>query len=129
MDYAIHRQRYLAMQQNMETSIAALRARLRGQLAARSAPMKQLAVLDAVMERALAGRERALLGRVPVLLERHFQRLARQGQETLDGASADALQPGPWLNTFRDDMRGLMLAELEVRLQPVRGLLAALRGT
>jgi len=128
VDYAIHRQRYLAMQQNMETSIAALRARLRGQLAAQSAQMKQLALLDAVMERALAGRERTLLGRVPVLLERHFQRLARQGRPPQDGAQGDALQPGPWLDKFRDDMRGLLLAELEVRLHPIRGLLAALCG-
>ncbi|KAE8755722.1 DUF3348 family protein, partial [Paraburkholderia madseniana] len=35
--------------------------------------------------------------------------------------------PGTWLNTFRKDMQSVLLAELDVRLQPVEGLLAALR--
>ncbi|WP_287814619.1 DUF3348 family protein, partial [Achromobacter sp.] len=35
--------------------------------------------------------------------------------------------PGAWLETFRKDMRSVLLAELDVRLQPVEGLLATLR--
>ncbi|MVW70916.1 DUF3348 domain-containing protein [Bordetella sp. 15P40C-2] len=34
--------------------------------------------------------------------------------------------PG-WLATFRKDMRSVLLAELDIRLQPIEGLLAALR--
>jgi hypothetical protein len=34
-----------------------------------------------------------------------------------------------WLDTFREDMRAVLLAELEVRFQPVEGLLAALRAS
>ena len=34
-----------------------------------------------------------------------------------------------WLETFRKDMRSVLLAELDVRLQPVEGLLATLRAS
>ena len=33
-----------------------------------------------------------------------------------------------WLSTFRKDMRSVLLAELDIRLQPIEGLLAALRA-
>src|SRR3954469_22661993 len=53
VDYALFRQRYQAMQQSMETGVGNLRGRLRALLAARNPAMGRLAVLDAVMERAL----------------------------------------------------------------------------
>lgn len=34
-----------------------------------------------------------------------------------------------WLATFRRDMRSVLLAELDIRLQPIEGLLAALRDS
>ena len=34
-----------------------------------------------------------------------------------------------WLATFRKDMRSVLLAELDIRLQPIEGLLAALRAS
>ena len=40
---------------------------------------------------------------------------------------APAITAGAWLDTFRADMRAVLLAELDVRFQPVEGLLAALR--
>ena len=38
------------------------------------------------------------------------------------------LKPGPWLDTFREDMRSVLQAELDLRLQPIEGLLCALRA-
>jgi hypothetical protein len=131
VDYPVFRQRYLAMQQAMETGIGNLRGRLRGMLAARTPDMTRLAVVDAVMERALGSRERTLLATVPELLGGHFERLRHAGQETLTGAQASgdapAVTSGAWLDVFRKDMQSVLLAELDVRLQPVEGLLAALR--
>jgi Protein of unknown function (DUF3348) len=121
LGYSIFRQRYLSMQQTMETRIGDLRARLRIMLAARTPGMARLADVDAVMEQALFARERALLAAVPGLLGGHFERLCQAGQETGPGA------PGPWLDVFRKDMQSLLLAELDLRFQPVEGLLAALR--
>jgi hypothetical protein len=109
-----------------------LRVRLRSLLAAKTPALARLAVLDAVMERALGERERNLLGGVPGLLAGHFERLRAAEQAALAVAAASedaaaALTPGAWLDVFRKDMQSVLLAELDVRFQPVEGLLAALR--
>jgi hypothetical protein len=132
-DFPVFRQHYLSMQQAMETSIGDLRARLRKKLAARTPAMTQLAVVDAVMERALGPRERNLLAAVPGLLAAHFERLREAEHKRLtdpqpSGDSA-APAPGAWLDVFRNDMQSVLLAELEVRFQPVEGLLEALRAS
>ncbi|HUH88167.1 MAG TPA: DUF3348 family protein [Pusillimonas sp.] len=44
------------------------------------------------------------------------------------GAAAQ-LKSGPWLDTFREDMRAVLLAELDLRLEPIEGLLCALRDS
>jgi len=93
--------------------------------------MSRLAEVDAVMERALSPRERSLLATVPGLLGGHFERLLKADRETRADAQAleDAseIAPGAWLTVFRKDMRSVLLAELDLRFQPVEGLLAALR--
>lgn len=180
-DYSNFRQRYLSLQHTMETSIGNLRSRLRGMLAAKTPEMTRLAVVDAIMDRALLPRERTLLGAIPKLLQGHFDRLRLAEQAALEAAAqaqaeagvpagtahepaADAPAPatpggsatddapaaaapaqaaacaapqpalsaptpGAWLETFRKDMRSVLLAELDVRLQPVEGLLATLRAS
>jgi len=131
LDYPAFRQIYLSMQQTMETGIGNLRGRLRAKLAARTPDMSRLAEVDAVMERALSPRERSLLATVPGLLGGHFERLLKADRETRADAQAleDAseIAPGAWLTVFRKDMRSVLLAELDLRFQPVEGLLAALR--
>jgi hypothetical protein len=131
VDYAAFRQIYLSMQQTMETGIGTLRGRLRATLSAGTPGMSRLAEVDAVMERALSPRERSLLASVPGLLGGHFERLRKAERETLGDAQppedAPVLTPGAWLNVFRKDMQSVLLAELDLRFQPVEGLLAALR--
>ncbi|KVE79381.1 hypothetical protein WI99_26975 [Burkholderia cepacia] len=153
-DFADFRQRYLSLQQDMETAIAQLRGRLRVALAACSSGMARLATLDAIMERVLGARERSLLSAVPALLGTRFGRLrdaerqaladaeaaaaaaaesaaaadpADDGAAIVDSPAVAAIVPGAWLDTFRDEMQSILLAELEVRFQTVDGLLAALR--
>jgi hypothetical protein len=116
--FSPYRQRYLARQQAMEASIGPLRARLRSRLAARSPAMARLAAVDAVMEQVLGAHEHRLLATVPALLEKHFERLRQADGE---------VQPGAWLDLFCKSMQGVLLAELDIRLQPVEGLLDALR--
>ncbi|AET94260.1 hypothetical protein BYI23_D007500 (plasmid) [Burkholderia sp. YI23] len=120
-DFADFRQRYVSLQQAMDTDIGALRTRLRSMLAASSPDMARLAVVDAVMEQALSARERALLANVPALLGKHFERLKHAH------ASAETSASGAWLDVFRKDLQSVVLAELDVRFQPIEGLLAALR--
>ncbi|ACC75459.1 DUF3348 domain-containing protein [Paraburkholderia phymatum] len=134
-DYADFRQCYLALQQTMETRIGTLRGRLRSLLAAKAPEMTRLAVVDAIMERSLGARERNLFGAVPGLLAGHFERLRKADRDAqASGAPAEgqaqtepATRPGAWLDGFRKDMQSVLLAELDIRFQPVEGLLAALR--
>lgn len=118
--YATYRQRYQSMQQAMEERIEPLRQRLRAQLAGASADGARLAAVDAVMEQVLAQREQLLLHGISTQrLEKRFESLKPPG---------DDAAPGPWLDTFRQDMHAVLLAELDTRMQPVEGLLAALRS-
>ena len=100
-------------------------------LAQKSPDMSRLAEVDAVMELTLSPREQTLLAAVPKLLGEHFERLQQAGQDSLAGTqlSGDTpmAMPGEWLRVFRNDMQSVLLAELDVRFQPIEGLLAALR--
>ncbi|VTU23916.1 hypothetical protein SRS16CHR_03348 [Variovorax sp. SRS16] len=120
-----YRQRYLAQQQAMESSIAPLRSRLRAALAARSPAMARLAAVDVVMEQVLGARERSLLTAASAGLARHFERLRQAAQASID--PGDTTPPGEWLDLFCKDMQDLLLAELDFRMQPIEGLLEALR--
>lgn len=134
-----YRRRYLARQQSMESGIAALRDRVRTVLAGTSPAMAGLAALDAVMEQALGAHERGLMAMLPALLEKRFERLratqrpmpvARPASDTSvvpDAPAADTSPAGHWMDLFCRDMQAVLLAELDTRLQPVEGLLAALR--
>ena len=131
VDYSVFRQRYLVMQRAMQTATGNLRGRLRDMLALRTVEMARLAEVDAVMERALSPREQTLLANVPALLGEHFERLRQAEQNTLEDTQiaedTSAATPTAWLDMFRRDMQRVLLAELDVRFQPIEGLLAALR--
>ncbi|MFC5429923.1 DUF3348 domain-containing protein [Paraburkholderia denitrificans] len=124
VDYREYRQRHLAIQQTLETEIGQLRGRLRAMLAATTPALARLAAVDAIMERSLGTRERSLLASVPALLGAHFERL-RAAQAA---GEPEAVARGVWLDRFCKDRQSVLLAELEVRFQPVEGLLAALRA-
>ena len=98
-------------------------------LAGRNPEMTRLAMVDAIMERSLSVRERALMTTIPTLLGAHFERLRKAEQSAQEEAEAAEMPPpaNAWLDTFRKDMRSVLLAELDIRFQPVEGLLAALR--
>lgn len=114
-DYAAFRERYITLQRSMLGATSRLRGRLRDMLTRASPEMARLAEVDALMEQTLSAREHSLLAKVPVLLGVHFERLR-------DAGSDDA-----WREVFRRDMQSLLLAELDIRFQPIEGLLAALR--
>lgn len=125
--YARH---HSAMQRAIQAATGSLRGRLRDMLAQKSERMARLAEVDAVMELVLSPREQTLLAAVPALLGTRFERL-RQAAQADAGVSDDgpAAAPGAWLDVFRKDMQSVLLAELDVRFQPVEGLLAALRAS
>ena len=128
--FAPYRQHYLNQQRAMQTVSGRLRGRLRDMLARQSPAKARLAEVDAVMEATLSPREHSLLSHVPVLLGLHYQRLlTAAAHDPADAAASDSTvaPTGPWLVTFRQDLRIALLAELDVRFHPIDGLLAALR--
>ena len=125
-DFAVQRERVLDLQQAMDAGVARLRKRVRATLAGASPALARLAELDAVLEPVVGAREHALLAGVALRLERRFERL-RDAAAAEPGDIPLTDRPGEWLDTFRDELRDVLLAELEFRLLPVEGLLDALR--
>jgi hypothetical protein len=107
----VFHQRHLELQRQMEQMIAALRDHVRQALCRASPRLRQLAVLDAAFEQLLAPREQALLPTAAALLKRRFEQL----RQTDDG-----------LEIFRRQWGEALLAELDLRLEPVAGLIEAL---
>lgn len=130
-DFAPYHRYYLAHQRDMAVRIGPLRAMARTALQGRSGAPGRLAALDAVMDQALAARERELLATVPVLLGRRFEQRYEAHRATLaETRAADDsvrwMQPGGWLAEFCREMQSVLLAEVDLRLQPIAGLIAAL---
>lgn len=129
-DFAVHAARYLALQKQMDARLAALRALIRQSLSMGPEGLRRLALLDAVMDQMLGAREQRLWASLPGHLERRMAHLRAAHQQQLEAAGRDdepqrwAL-PGGWLFAFEQDLRALLLAELQVRLEPLAGLLEA----
>lgn len=129
--YSVYLQRHLELQRQMELMIGPLRDHVRQSLSRVSPGLRQLAALDAVLEQVLAPREQLLLPTVPSLVERRFEQLRLAHRQALEAAGQEddpALwrQPGGWLDLFGKDWRQALLAELDLRLEPVAGLIEAL---
>lgn len=119
-EFALFHQRLNDQQRRMEMSVDALRAHVRQQLATAGSALARLAALDAQMEPLFGGREQRLLAGLPAFLKARFATLRREA------AAAAAPASPPWLQTFEAEFEQLLLAELDLRLQPVTGLIESL---
>lgn len=117
-----------SMQRAMQGATGRLRGDLREALAAGSSSQARLAEVDAAMEAVLSPREAGLLASLPGALAARFERLEQQEAAAGEGAPSPSPEDsGPaWLPLFRRELRDVLLAELDLRFQPVEGLLAAL---
>jgi len=86
--------------------------------------LAQLAAYDAVFDRALAEAEQQRLSGLTALLVQRG--LDLQAQAPGEPADAEAWPLVGWRATFWADVQRLLRAELDLRLQPVLGLLEAL---
>lgn len=128
--YAPHYQRYQTLQKQMESTLMALRTQVRQKLSKGSPSLRQLVALDAVMVQMLGTREQKLWAAVPVYLERRLTHWRQHHERTLaaSGQEDDPIrwrQAGDWIHAFQHDMREMLLAELNLRLQPILGLMEA----
>lgn len=125
--FAFFHRYYLAQQRSMEAAIAPLRQQTRESVMRHAPALRQVAALDALLEKTLAERERQLLAAIPRLLEKRFTQLCQPpaadpaaAATATDTAAAEAA-----LAAFIREMQQVLLAELEVRLEPVQGLIDA----
>ena len=109
--YEPYRRYYLAQQRDLELKVPPLRSRVREALAQGSPEQQQLAALDAALDGILGERETRLLAALPQLLKKRFAHLLR----------SQALAP------FGHELQTVLLAELDLRLQPALGLVEALQ--
>lgn len=119
-----YQHRHAALQRQMDQMVAAVRDHVRQSLAGGSPRLQRLAALDATLEKVLAARDQAALPRIPRLLQRRFEQL-RKAHETADGDPASWSRPGGWLHAFAQEWRQVLLAERDLRLDPVAGLVEA----
>lgn len=121
---AAYRESYLARQHEMDTAIGSLRQQVRAALSGTSA--RRLAALDEVMEATLRPQERRFLSTAsPGYLARQITHLHSPESTLLsDSAETEQAQQRERLSQAASD---LLREELEFRLQPTQGLLAALR--
>jgi hypothetical protein len=128
--YEPYRRFYTAHQREMESSLGPLRAKVRALLARLSPQLQQLAALDAALDNILCERESKLLTKVASLLQKRFMHLLRTRQQVLNNTGqADTpalwMKDGAWLARFCQEQQTVLLAELDLRLQPTLGLLEA----
>ena len=114
--FAPWQRRHQELQRQMEQMVGALREHARQVLLRGTPRLRQLAALDAAMEQLLARREETLLPKAVGLLAQRFAALKRAD----DGS-------GTWRAAFEGDWRQALLAELDLRLEPVAGLVDAQR--
>lgn len=129
---------YLAHQREFEYKLQRLQLRVRSMVNSISTDMAQLAALDEVIRNTLLPHTRKCLSVIPKLLGKRFDFLLQEYLTQHEGAVEEIKQCQPndeilqtwiqadgWLSQFLKEMQGLLLADLELRLQPVLGLLEA----
>jgi hypothetical protein len=128
-----YRRYYQAQQREMDVTVAALRAKLRAAAARASTTMQQLCTLDEALESIFNPREDTLLAGLPTLLEKRFKHWFKVHQKALAHSPcaddpAEWLTASGWLTRFGQELQSVLLAELDMRLQPTLGLLEALQN-
>lgn len=117
---------YALLQRDIDFRARTLHAAIRESVAGFSPSLAQLCALDGALNEPLAANNRRLFGAIPGLLEKRFEFLVAEYRLTVPEGQHE---PGLWtqsLATLRNDMRGLVLAEIETRLLPALGLIEAL---
>lgn len=119
LDLSAYRSFYQAQQTEMSAKIQGLRTYVREMLAAACLTMKKLSVLDQTLEDTIGYPLRSGFSAVTKVVATHSQKVAAQLSQT------DQSDKSSLLVQLHSELHSLLLAELELRLQPVQGLIDA----
>jgi hypothetical protein len=121
---------YLLHQSELDVKTEKIRALVRKEISKHSLSLAQLAELDKTFSKSMVIHTRKRFSVVPKLLKVRFEQLYSEHCERLNGSTC-VDQPLSWINEkgwltqFYAEMQQLLLAEFEVRLQPIIGLVEA----
>jgi len=124
-DFKPYKGFYNTHQREMDFKLKKLRVTAREALSGVSPTLSQLAALDEVIDDTLAAHARRMFTGVAVLLEKRFHSLRAQRVTEVEH-NEPAASDKTWFAHFRAELQGLLLAELDLRLQPTLGLIEAL---
>ena len=116
---------YVLHQNDLDAKIIQSRNFVRKSIENHSLAMKQLVALDIAIAGTISAKTRQTFASVPKLLKQRFLQLLSEHSDNLAATDSSNSSSPAWLNDFVFDMRQLLLAELDVRLQPVLGLIEA----
>ncbi len=124
---------WLTLQRRVVAASRQLRDKTRKVMKDHNQNLARLAELDSAFDHAMAGYTSQCFSHIPKVLEQRFQALFPalfpalfQAQQTPSEASQETgSAPGDWLHRYCEEAQNLLLAELDVRLEPVLGLLEA----
>lgn len=129
--YEPYRNFYHARQGVVNSKILKFRWRIEEAISGISPQHATLLSLDRAFQKVLSTRSHELFAVVPKLLGKRFSILINEHWQELPSHPDDRdlelwMKPGGWISTFCGHMQTLLLAELEVRLQPLLGLIESL---
>lgn len=122
---------YMSRQSDLEIKVQHLRSEIRDAVSGIAPACAQLARIDEALFESLFDVSLEIFAVIPKLLEKRFSQLfashRKEFPENPEVADFERwMEPGGWISAFCIEMRELLLAELEVRLQPVVGMIDAL---
>jgi hypothetical protein len=132
--YEPYRKFYKSRQRGLDIRIQRLQTEIRDAISGLSPSLSQLSRMDKALSEALSEASREIFAVIPKLLEQRFNRLFDLHRSELpeNPEVTDIepwMRPGGWISVFCMEMREFLLAELEVRLQPVVGMIDSLPPT
>ncbi|MFO1251811.1 MAG: DUF3348 family protein [Inhella sp.] len=122
---APYRLHHSTQQRSLAIRVTGLRGQLRSQLSSTTPRLARLAALDAVFERALQAREEQALAGLPSMTAQRGISL-RAADPNPDPDDRHAWPAPGWRGQLWSELQRVLQAELELRLQPVLGLIEAL---
>ena len=145
--YESYRVFYVSHQREMDLKLQTLSAAIRKLMSGLSDDLAKLSLLDKTMSEMLAPHKRKFFSAVPALMGKRFEHLLQEqhqlqlaikrneeqiDKEKNDGANSRVQDPVEtaaipnWYPKLRGEIQQLLLAELDIRLQPALGLVEAI---
>lgn len=125
VDFELYLNSWLTLQRRVVAASRQLRDKARKAMKDHNQNLARLAELDSTFDHAMAGYTSQCFSHISKVLEQRFQALSPAEQTTSDHSLETGIAPDDWLHRYCEEAQNLLLAELDVRLEPVLGLLEA----